>query len=151
MIIGGTRLCGKVDETQAGYVTTQFFHLWLIPLVPLSSAFVSGGSGIKIPVSWRSVLAAYVRAFAVVLALGCAGAAAYLLAFGFFSDLEIYLHGGTAVTQEEMVGAIVRLALLGVGVITGVVVFVVTRVFRKASAARCAELARLTGLPVAPL
>ena len=53
------------------------------PLVPLSSAFISGGSGIKIPVSWRSVLAAYVRAFGLVLALGCAGALAYLLAFGF--------------------------------------------------------------------
>ena len=39
IIVWGTKLYGKVDEVPGMFhVATRFFHLWYIPLVPLSSA-----------------------------------------------------------------------------------------------------------------
>lgn len=152
MIVGGTRFCGRVDETRSGHVVTRFFHIWFVPLVPLSSWFVTGsGSVVKLPLSFRSILVAYVRAFGVLLALGCLAGLVYLLAFGFFGDLQIYLDGGAAVTEQEIIEQVVWMAVLGVGAFGGVVVYLATRFFRKANAARCGELGRLVGMPVAPL
>jgi hypothetical protein len=152
MIVGGTRMCGRVDETRSGHVVTRFFHIWFVPLVPLSSWFVAAsGSVVKIPLSLRSIFAAYVRAFGVLLALGCVAGLIYILAFGFFSDLEIYMNGGNAVTEEEIVQSVAFMAVLGVGALAGVVLYFLTRFFRKANSARCGELARQVGMPVAPL
>jgi hypothetical protein len=150
VIVGGLRLCGRVDETRAGYVVTRFFHIWFVPLVPLSSWFVSAAGTVPIPLSLRSLIAAYARGFAVVLSLGCTAGLIYM-AFELFGDLQIYLRGGTAVTEAEIVESVVLVAALAVGALGGVVIYFATRWFRKASAARCAELARITRMPVTPL
>lgn len=144
-------MCGLVDETRSGHVITRFFHLWFVPLVPLSSWFVAPGSAVKIPLNLRSVVAAYVRAFGVLLVVGCVAGLGYILAFGFFGRLEIYLNGGTAVTEAEIIESVVLMAVLAAGALGGVVVYLLTRFFRKASPSRCNDLARQLGMPVAPL
>jgi hypothetical protein len=70
----GTRLSGKVDSFAGSYVATKFFHIWYVPLIPLSSWLVLGNdSGIAIPMDWRSVLAGYAR--------GIGSIAAFMFAF----------------------------------------------------------------------
>ncbi|MEQ1504752.1 MAG: hypothetical protein ABMB14_21115, partial [Myxococcota bacterium] len=45
-----------------GTIATLFVHVMFIPLIPLESAFmVSDDRGVKIPMSAKSVLVAYVR------------------------------------------------------------------------------------------
>lgn len=151
MIVAGTRLAGKVDQSRAGFVVTRFVHVWFVPLVPLSSWFVTEAGARSIPFSLKSAFVGYARGFGVVAALGGGGGFLYYLIFEFYNRFEIYRRGGTAVTEEELVGHVVFLAVLGVLAVAGVIVFLLTRLFGKASAARCAELSRTTGLNVTPL
>lgn len=151
MIVFGTRLCGKVDETRVGHVVTRFVHVWFVPIVPLSSWFVVGESGRPIPLSLRSIVAAYLRGFGVVAALGSGGFFLYHLIFRFFEHFQIYSRGGSAVTEDEIVADVILLAASGVVAVLGVVAYLLTLVFRKASAARCAELGQAVGLAVTPL
>ena len=71
--------------------------------------------------------------------------------FQFWSDLEIYLYGGTAVSEEDIMWGVVILASLGLCAVVGAVAFFVTFFFDKASAGRCAELSRHTGFQLLPL
>lgn len=58
----GTRLSGKVDACAGSYVATRFFHIYYIPLIPLSSWLVLGEDrAMPMPMQWRSVLAGYLR------------------------------------------------------------------------------------------
>lgn len=150
MIVFGTRMCGSVDATSQGHVETRFVHVWFVPLVPLSSWFVVGESAKPIPMSWRSVIAAYARGFGIVAALGCGAFFLYFLLSSFLGDLQIYMNGGSAVTEDDLVADVVTLVASGVVAVGGVLAYLVTLLFRKASAARCAELSRLTGLVLAP-
>lgn len=150
MIVGGTRLAGKVDENRAGFVVTRFVHIWFVPLIPLSSWFVTSAGMRSIPFSLKSVLAAYVRGFGVVAALGgLVGLVVFLLQF--YGRLEIYLRGGTAVNQDEIVEGVIFIAVLAALSVGGAVAYLLTRFLNKASAARCAELSRVTGLDASPL
>lgn len=151
MIVAGTRLAGKVDQTRVGFVVTRFVHVWFVPLVPLSSWFVTEAGARAIPLSFRSVFAGYARGFGVVAALGGGAGFLYYALFEFYGRAEIYLRGGTAVTEAELVGRVVVLAALGVSAIFGVVVFLAARLLAKASPVRCTELSRVTGLGVTPL
>ena len=65
MIFYGTHAFGWVDEVPGvGSVATRFFHIMWIPLIPLGSMFlVDGDNGYAIPLSIKSVIVAYVRAF----------------------------------------------------------------------------------------
>ncbi len=60
-IFFGTREFGKVDRIKnVGFVTTKFFHINLVPLVPLCSYFVLGksseqGEVIALPMSLKSI------------------------------------------------------------------------------------------------
>lgn len=151
MIVYGTRMCGRVDETQVGHVATRFVHVWFVPLVPLGSFFVVGESAKPVPFSVRSVLIAYVRSFGVVATLLCGAFFLYFVFGSFWGDLEIYMNGGSAVTEEDIIADAVTLAVSGTIAVLGIVLFVATRFFRKASAARCVELTRVTGFQVSPL
>ncbi len=68
ILIWGSRLYGKVDRVaDLFHVATKFGHLWYIPLLPLGSWVVLGESGkdwrgVKIPLSGKSVLMAWLRA-----------------------------------------------------------------------------------------
>lgn len=151
MIVAGTRLAGKVDQSSAGYVVTRFVHVWFVPLVPLSSWFVTEAGARSIPFSLKSAFVGYARGFGVVAALGGGGGFLYYLIFEFYDRFEIYQRGGASVTEDELVGHAVFLAVLGVLAVAGVAVFLLTRLLTRASVARCAELSRATGLNVTPL
>lgn len=69
IIVWGERLCGKVNQVDNEiHVATRFFHIQYIPLVPLQSFIVINHTkadgkfeGLPIPMSIKSVLAAYLR------------------------------------------------------------------------------------------
>ena len=66
-VIYGTRLMGKVDQVEnLGYVSTQFFHLNFVPLVPTGSYLILSENGddfrgVSIPLSFKSILVAWLR------------------------------------------------------------------------------------------
>ena len=70
ILIWGQSNYGKVDVVpRLCYVTTRFFHLYYVPLIPLGSYVVLEGTengngfrGVPTSLSWRSVLAGWVRA-----------------------------------------------------------------------------------------
>jgi hypothetical protein len=88
VIVFGTRMYGQVDRMPEGYVATQFFHIWFIPLFPIKSLLVTedtGGDGVRgISLGWsgKSILAAYFRAAGVVATLVSGGFAAVCLLGG---------------------------------------------------------------------
>jgi hypothetical protein len=88
MIIYGHRSYGRVDGYRGEYAQTQFAHLYYLPLIPISSFWVTsenGGAkrGFDIRLSAHSVIATYLRwwgpafaALAFALAPGEVGAVA---------------------------------------------------------------------------
>jgi hypothetical protein len=68
VIIYGTRLMGKVDKVESlGHISTQFFHLYYLPLIPTGSYLVLSENGddfrgISVPLSFKSILVAWLRA-----------------------------------------------------------------------------------------
>jgi hypothetical protein len=76
ILIYGSRMYGRVDEVPGFfYVTTKFGHLWYFPLIPLESRLIlektsQGAIGVSIPLSWKSILLAWVRAGSLVCGLG---------------------------------------------------------------------------------
>ncbi len=70
----GTRLSGKVDAFAGSYIATRFFHIYYVPLIPLSSWMVLGEDGastraISMPLNLRSIAAAYLRGVGSILAV----------------------------------------------------------------------------------
>lgn len=63
----GTKLMGKVDEVpRIGYVSTKFFHVNYLPLIPTGSYFIlqeqgDQFQGVTIPISFKSVAVAWLR------------------------------------------------------------------------------------------
>jgi hypothetical protein len=80
-IVFGTQLYGKVDHVPGlFYVSTRFAHLNYVPLAPTASYLImdgteSGGNfrGVKIGLSGKSVILAYLRATMFVGGLVLAG------------------------------------------------------------------------------
>lgn len=68
VVIYGTRLMGKVDRVDAlGHVATQFFHLYYVPLIPTGSYLVLSEQGddfrgVSVPLSFKSIVTAWLRA-----------------------------------------------------------------------------------------
>ncbi|QDU28774.1 hypothetical protein ETAA8_38790 [Anatilimnocola aggregata] len=64
----GTKLMGKVDEVpRIGHVSTQFFHVNYVPLIPTGSYFIleehgDEFRGVQLPMSFKSILVAWLRA-----------------------------------------------------------------------------------------
>jgi hypothetical protein len=64
----GTKLMGKVDEVpRMGYVSTQFFHVNYLPIIPTGTYFVleekgDNFRGVTLPLSFKSILVAWLRA-----------------------------------------------------------------------------------------
>lgn len=84
VIIYGTRMFGRIDKFAGQCIATRFFHLYYLPLIPLSSWLVLGNTDdgqeriIDIGLSWRSLGIAYLRIYGVIAAVVagvlCAGA-----------------------------------------------------------------------------
>jgi len=68
MIIYGTNFYGRVDEVPGIFhVVTEFEHLYAFPLIPRKSFLVldeepGGARVVRIPLSWKSVFVAWLRA-----------------------------------------------------------------------------------------
>jgi len=133
----GTRLYGKVDVVPGlGFVATKFFHIMLIPFIPLGCWFVEEGSegkdehgnpgwkGVQIPFSGKSVLFAYGRVAAMIGAF----------VFGLMSIPGLD-HGPV----KGLVAGI-----LAAGCIVAVVL---SYMFNRASLSRAMELAEKAGVP----
>jgi len=77
VIIFGQRLCGRVDQVPgACYVATRFFHVYYIPLIPLSSWVIVEGSesdkgfrGQQIGLSGKSIVYGWLQAFLIIFGL----------------------------------------------------------------------------------
>lgn len=125
----GTRNCGKVDHVPGlFYVVLSFFHIQFVPLVPTGSMIMlDDGSerGMKISMSGKSVLIAYLRTFLIL-----AGIVAIIV-------------GVICVSQRDILPAAVLLPL-GVGMI---VFFFVTYKLTRPGAERAVYLAQELGLP----
>lgn len=76
-VIYGTRLMGKVDHVEnLGYVSTQFFHLNFVPLIPTGSYLILAENGddfrgVSLPLSFKSILVAWLRAGCFFAFIGC--------------------------------------------------------------------------------
>jgi hypothetical protein len=131
MIIFGNRLFGKIDQVPGlGYVATRFFHIDYLPLIPYEGwlVFHQQGKtwrGVKIPLSFKSLLVAWGRTASVVAGVGAAIAALVMIS------------NGRSTTSE--IGQMVVLALAGWGL------FAFTMMHKsvtRASYKRALELAR---------
>jgi hypothetical protein len=75
IVIYGTRFYGKVDNHDGQHQLTRFFHIYYVPLVPVSTMWVTrttgqGYSGHDVKMSLRSVVAGYARVWGPVAAVG---------------------------------------------------------------------------------
>jgi hypothetical protein len=135
MGIFGTRLFGQADCVAGVFcVRTRFFHINLVPLIPLSSYLILEGKGSSADraiqlkkLRWNSVLLAWVRTplwFACVI------------------SSVIGLVRGLGTRHDWQRAA----PMLGLAAVTGAVLYATYR-FSAASFERASELARLVGLP----
>jgi hypothetical protein len=150
MIVAGVRMGGAVDRCEQGQMETQFVHVWFIPLIPLRTFFVMGKRTLKMPLSFKSILVGYLRGWGVVTAVGCV-IGFVLTSVDFYNTLDVYLRGGTAYSEEDVVFRGIALAMLGLGIVLGMAMFFLTRFFDKANAQRCAELSQSAGVRLTPL
>jgi hypothetical protein len=75
MIIYGTRLFGTLDACGGSYIGTKFFHIYWMPIIPLGSTYVhektdQGYRGLPLGLNLRSTLAAYLRTWGTLAAIG---------------------------------------------------------------------------------
>src|SRR3954469_4876969 len=75
IVIYGTRFYGEVDSHGGQRQLTRFFHIYYVPLVPVSTLWVTrdaerGYHGHGVQMSGRSVLAGYARVWGPVAAVG---------------------------------------------------------------------------------
>lgn len=111
MIIYGHRSYGRVHGHRGEYAQTQFAHLYYLPLIPMTSLWVTGGNrGFHIDLCARSVIATYLRwwglafaALALALSPGLVGAAIatpLAVAVGFAWYWRA-IRGGHAIRQSD--------------------------------------------------
>jgi hypothetical protein len=105
-IRAGTCLAGDCDEIPGvARVSTRFFHLWNLPLIPLATLLVIGKEvdeadgyrAIELPFSYKSLVLAYFRSFLGCLFLGAAVWGVSAIAFRNYSDPEWYVSVGILV------------------------------------------------------
>ncbi len=152
MIIFGFRHFGKVDEIEGlGHVRTRFFHIWFIPLIPFGSVFVLGEEGgqlqgMGIPMSGKSVLAAYVRCGLFFALLGLVALTVFG-GLGLVSAVPALMHKAG---NKQLTALLLSVASGGGGCLGACASVVAWWGFNKlvgrASLERRATLLRLTGL-----
>lgn len=75
VIIYGRRAYGRVDEHDGEYAQTQFAHIYYMPLFPIQSHWITRGGdaplGFEIGLHGKSILTAYLRMWAPLVAIAC--------------------------------------------------------------------------------
>jgi hypothetical protein len=99
VVLHGTARFGVVDEIDGEYLVTRFHHVFLLPLVPVGSEWVTRRDGHALygrtcRLSWRSVFAGYVRMWGLVitivaLAMAAAGNFVVILPATFIGPLAL--------------------------------------------------------------
>jgi hypothetical protein len=89
VIIYGVKPYGEVDEQAGQYAVTRFGHVYYLPVVPHGSLWVTGpGRGIPTPLNLKSVVAAYMRTWGLLvgacIAIGCFSVSILLSILGVF-------------------------------------------------------------------
>jgi hypothetical protein len=140
MIVYGTRCYGRVDELEElGAVETKFFHLFWVPLIPLGSMFVfDDDEGLddgekrfaSLPFSFKSMLVAWTRALFVLFGLT-----------GSIAGISGLIEGDAANSSDTRE----LLLLLGLGVVSWFLVFVVGALAKHCSPSRREGLLRSIG------
>src|ERR1044072_9707471 len=74
IVIYGTRFYGEVNSYGGQRQLTKFFHMYWVPLVPISTLWVTrdldeGYSGHSVAMSGRSIAAGYARVWGPVAAI----------------------------------------------------------------------------------
>jgi hypothetical protein len=132
MIVFGTRMYGKVDQVPGLFhLATEFFHINFVPLGPTRSFLMldgPGNQGIRVGLSGKSILFAYLRAFFVVV---CA----------------VALLGGLTDGARQQGGALIALSVA----IGCVPLFFLTYLLSRPSPLRAFRLATQAGLPMGML
>ncbi|HEX5102611.1 MAG TPA: hypothetical protein VFV87_02290 [Pirellulaceae bacterium] len=136
IIVWGTINAGKVDQAPGGmfHVMTRFGHVYYLPLSPTGSYLVleqtaEGFRGMPIPMSFKSILTAWVRAGSIVAII-----ASLVLTMIFLADVKAAPFGWI-VPVLVCIGAIVALFLS-----------YRLKFFTEASYERAKELAGLMGM-----
>lgn len=110
IIIYGTRAYGRTDSVPGlFYVSTMFFYLYWIPLIPYRSVVMiddGGDRGVSVGLSLKSVLFGYLRTAALIAMVVC-GIGAILSVTSLFGDPKyrsVHVRG-LAITAAVTVGA----------------------------------------------
>jgi hypothetical protein len=138
MIVAGTRLYGKVDQVPGLFhLATEFFHIQFVPIGPTRSFLIFAGTerGIRIGLSGKSILFAYLRTILVIVG-------GLLLAIGLIGGIH-YLEDKQQ--HAEHLGAV--LGLLAGGVVCLLFLLLSYRLSRP-SPLRAYRLALAAGLPL---
>jgi len=97
IVIYGTRFYGEVDGHGGQRQLTKFFHLYYVPILPVSTLWVTrdlprGYQGHGVAMSGRSVLAAYARVWGPIAAVGSAvaGGGLGIVAAGAFAAVTAW-------------------------------------------------------------
>jgi hypothetical protein len=145
MILPGFRLYGKVDQVgNSCYVATKFFHVGLVPLIPLDSwvvlpdsvqdhEFFNEWRGKRIPLNWKSIFFAWLRLTLIIPA----GAGLFL------PWLSLFAHPPREFPQ--FVQWETRFILLGLSVLLWAMYFA-TYWLSRANQQRATELVKQIGL-----
>jgi hypothetical protein len=153
VIIYGLRWFGPVDGIPGiGEVQTRFVHIWFIPLVPTGSMFVTaetegGISGLKVPLSFRSIFKAWLRTFLFFSTIGLLfGGGASLI--NLIANAERLGHGAKLMDQALNLGSALGGTVCGFlgALIFGLMWWFSSGWMRVAKGAREQELRRRLGL-----
>ena len=137
VIVWGTTNAGKVEEVPGGmfHVITQFGHVYYIPLIPTGSYVVfeytgdGGFRGASIPLSFKSMLAGWLRGGSIVAMIASAIAVPIIL-----SD------------ARNAPGTWVLPVLIAVAAVIALILSYKLKFFTEASYERAKELAQHAGL-----
>ncbi|WP_207532859.1 hypothetical protein [Desertivirga arenae] len=92
-VLFGTAFYGKIASLSQQWVETKFFHVWFIPLFPISSILVTAKEfnsrrGIELPLSRKSVCATYMRLVTLLLSLWYLAQVTGVFSVYFYSTVE---------------------------------------------------------------
>ena len=137
VIVWGSVNAGKVDEVPGGmfHVVTRFGHVYYVPMIPLGSFIVlekmSDGSfnGAPIPLSFKSILAGWIRGGSIVAMIGA-------------------VVGTVIMTLDKTAPPLGWVLPVLIGVVAAVALFLSykLKIFTEASYERARELATYVGM-----